>query len=181
MKRFFVIFGAVFALLAGSFQGAEAQERSVIFGVTGGTSFLTGELADEFDTGLHINGLVQTNRLGSLPFGLRGEVGYQKFTHDDDSLTHLLGRVSAVIPFATRPDAQPYLFAGVGIYNTKEETDHGDHAHGGEAENLFGFGGGVGVRWRLGGVNLLVETGFHNVRDEAHPQRFIPLTLGIVF
>jgi len=181
MKRILTIFGAAFALLVISFQGAEAQERSVIFGVTGGTSFLTGELAEEFDTGLHINGLVQLNNLGSLPFGLRGEVGYQKFSHDDDSLTHLLGRVSAIIPFATRPDAQPYFFAGAGIYNSKEETDHGDHSHGGEAENFVGFGGGVGVRYRLGGLNLLVETGFHNVRDDHHPQRFIPLTVGITF
>jgi hypothetical protein len=158
-----------------------AQDRSFAFGLGGGATFPLGEIGDEFEAGLHINGLVQSGALGALPFGLRGEVGYQTFSHDDDTLRHIVGRVNAVIPFAGRSDAQPYLIAGVGLYNSKEETDHGDHTHGGEAENFLGLNAGVGIRWSLGGLNTFVEARFHNVFDDHHAQRFIPFSLGILF
>ena len=173
--------GALALVLTLAVGDLHAQDRSFAFGLGGGATFPLGEIADEFDAGLHINALMQSGSLGSLPFGLRGEVGYQTFSHDDDTLRHIVGRLNAVLPFARRADAQPYLIAGVGLYNSKEETDHGDHTHGGEAENFFGLNAGVGIRWTLAGLNTFVEARFHNVFDDHHTQRFIPFSLGILF
>jgi len=137
-------------LLAALASEALAQDRSIVFGASGGVTFPIGDLADDVEVGFHLNGLVQSERIGGLPFGLRGEAGYQSFSHDDDTLRHIVGRINAIVPFAGRPDAQPYLIGGLGLYNSKAETDHGDHAHGGEAENFAGINFGAGIRFHPG-------------------------------
>jgi hypothetical protein len=166
------------ALAAGE---ARAQERSLLFGASGGVTFPIGDLADDVETGFHINGILHTDRLGGLPFGLRGEAGYQSFSHDDDTLRHLIARVNAIVPVWERPDAVPYIIAGVGLYNSKAETDHGDHAHGGESENFAGINAGFGVRWSIGGLQTIVEARFHHVFDDQHAQQFIPFSIGVLF
>ena len=159
---------------------AEAQQRNFSVGLATGAVFPVGDLSDAYETGLHLDGLVETSSLAGLPFGVRGEVGFQRFADGDETLRFLSGRVNAVIPFATAPDARPYLIAGGGVYNVKGELDHGGHTHGGDAENLFGVNLGVGINYTLGGLSTFVEVRFHNVFDD-EALRFIPLSLGIRF
>jgi opacity protein-like surface antigen len=162
---------------------AEAQQRNFSVGLATGAVFPMGDLSDAYETGLHLDGLVETSSLGGLPFGVRGEVGYLRFSEGDFSTRFLSGRVNAVIPFATAPDARPYLLAGGGLYNVKGELNdvlltvlNG----GGDSENRFGINLGVGINYTLGGLDTFVEARYHNVfRDEA--LRFIPLSLGIRF
>ncbi len=171
------------ATLLGTFLAGEVrgQDRPLAFGLTGGVSFPIGELGDDVEAGFHLNALAQAEQLGNLPFGLRGEFGYQSFSKDDFSLRHLVGRVNALVPFASRPDAQPYLIGGVGLYNSKGEIDHGDHAHGGESESFAGINAGAGIRWSISGLTTVVEARFHHVFDDHHAQQFIPLSIGILF
>jgi len=179
--RPFAIATALLASAALLTLNASPVSAQTEFGVLGGATVFTGELGEEFETGLHLKGFVETPSLGSLPFGLRGELGYLTTSHGDDSLRHISGELGAILPFATRSDAAPYLIGGIGLHNSKMETDHGDHAHGGEAENFLGVSAGVGIRWSIGGVKTLVETRFHYVFDEEHAQTFIPLSIGIRF
>lgn len=167
------------ALLLFLASAAEAQERALAFGVSGGVSFPLGEIGDEFDPGYHLTGLLELTP-GGLPFALRGEGVFQRFSHEDDYLRHLAGRLNAVIPFAVAPDARPYLIVGAGVYNSKEVVDHGDHTHD-DAETFLGVNVGVGIHWAIGRLNTFVESRFHNVFDDVHAQRFIPLTIGIRF
>jgi opacity protein-like surface antigen len=159
--------------------GLEAQQRNFTVGLGAGAVFPVGDLSDTFETGLHLDGLLETSSLAGLPFGVRGEVGYQRFAEDDFTFRFLSGRLNAVIPFATAPDARPYLIAGGGVYNVKGELDHGGHTHD-DAETLFGINVGVGINYAIGGLNTFVEARFHNVFDD-EALRFIPLTLGIRF
>jgi len=168
----------VLALGAGSL---EAQQRNFTVGVSGGAVFPVGDLSDAFETGLQVGGLIETATVGALPFGVRGEADYLTFSAGDESARFLSGRLNAVLPFMTAPDARPYLIAGGGLYNFKAELDHGDHAHGGDAENLFGVNVGVGINYAIGGMNTFVEARFHNVFDDGEALRFIPLTIGIRF
>jgi hypothetical protein len=174
MNRWTTVLGGSLLLLSlATAQEAEAQAR---FGVAGGVSFPMGEIGEEFDTGFHLGGIFET-RLQALPFPLRAELGFQRFTHDDDKLTHLTAVLNAVFPVGDRA----YLLGGLGLYNTKEESDHGDHSHD-DAENLLGFNVGVGFQLPVGGLNLSVESRFHNVLDPDHGgQRFIPLSVAIRF
>jgi hypothetical protein len=180
MRGASVLFGIGVALAVLS-ADISAQERSFNPGLAGGVTFPVGDLADEVEVGFHVHGLIQSERLSNLPFGWRAELGYQSFAHDDETVRHIVGRLNAIIPFASRPDARPYILAGAGLYNSKAETDHGDHTHGGESENFAGINAGVGIRWNIAGLNTIVESRFHHVFDDHHAQQFIPLTIGVLF
>jgi hypothetical protein len=156
-----------------------AQDRPFTFGLAGGASFPLGEIADEYDAGFHLAGLFELASLGNLPLGLRLEGGFQKFTHDDESLTHLFGRVNAVRDLGA---SGLYLIGGVGLYNSEE--DHGGHDHDGDdhgAETFFGFNGGAGWRTAVGPLNAFVEARFHTVLDDVHTQFFVPISVGFRF
>jgi opacity protein-like surface antigen len=174
------------ALLLGTTFGAgadtlEAQQRNFVLGAGVGAVFPTGELSDAYETGLHLDVHVEFPTLGTLPIGMRAEGGFQRFSHDDESLRFLSGRLNAIIPFALAPDARPYLIAGGGIYNVSGDFPHGDHTHEEDAENLFGINVGVGVTYAIGGLNTFVEARFHNLFEDGESIRFIPLTLGLRF
>jgi hypothetical protein len=169
---------AAFATLAGA-TDLEAQARSFSLGLAAGGSLPLGEIADEYDAGFHVAGLFELASLGSLPIGLRLEGGYQKFTHDDESLTHLFGRVNAVRALGGQG---LYLIGGVGLYNSEE--DHGGGHHGGldhDAETFFGFNVGLGRGFALGPLNSFVEARFHTVLDDVHTQFFVPISFGFRF
>jgi hypothetical protein len=162
----------VLALGAGSL---EAQQRNFTVGVSGGAVFPVGNLSDAFETGLQVGGLIETATLGALPFGVRGEADYLTFSEGDLSSRFLSGRVNAVLPFMTAPDARPYIIAGGGLYNVRFENGTAD------SENRLGINAGVGINYAIGGMNTFVEGRFHNVFTDGDALRFIPLTIGIRF
>jgi hypothetical protein len=164
------------AALLFSFATASDVQAQRALGLSAGLSFPMGEIGEEFDTGFQVSGLFET-KLSALPFPLRAEVGYQQFTHDDDKLTHLSGILNALFPVGDRA----FLIGGLGLYVTKEESDHGDHSHG-DAENLLGFNFGAGFKLPVAGLNVTLESRIHSVIDEDHGgQRFIPLAVTIRF
>lgn len=174
MNRWTSVLGGAALLL--SFATATEVEAQRAFGVAGGLSFPMGEIGEEFDTGFHVAGLFET-RIAALPFDVRAELGFQRFAHDDDTLTHLTAVVNALFPLGERG----YLLGGIGIYNSKEESDHGDHSHD-DAENLLGFNVGAGFQVPVGGMNLSLESRFHSVLDADHGgQRFVPISVVIRF
>ncbi|TVP44019.1 MAG: hypothetical protein EA350_12490 [Gemmatimonadales bacterium] len=162
----------VLALGAGSL---EAQQRGFTVGVSGGAVFPVGDRFEAFETGLQVGGLIETARLGGLPFGVRGEADYLTFSEGDFSSRFISGRVNAVLPFMTAPDARPYFILGAGLYNV-------DHDIGpSESENRMGVNAGVGISYAIGGMDTFVEGRFHNVFSDGDSFRFIPLTIGIRF
>ncbi|CAN5704025.1 hypothetical protein BH23GEM11_BH23GEM11_17070 [soil metagenome] len=161
------------ALGAGSL---EAQQRNFTVGVSGGAVFPVGDLSDLFETGLQVGGLVETASLGGLPFGVRGEADYLTFSEGALSSRFLSGRVNAVLPFMTAPDARPYFIAGAGLYNVRFETGASD-----TSDSRVGINAGVGINYAIGGLNTFVEGRFHNVFTDDDSLRFIPLTIGIRF
>lgn len=160
----------------------EAQQRNLSVGLSTGAVFPVGDLSDVFETGLHLDGLVETSSLAGLPFGVRGELGYLRFSEGGFTTRFLSGRVNAVIPFATAPDARPYLIAGGGLYNVKGERHDVllDVNDDGESNSRFGINLGVGTNYTLRGLDTFVEARFHSVFDD-EALRFFPLTLGIRF
>ena len=169
---------AAVATLAGV-TDLEAQGRSFSLGLAGGASIPLGEIGDEYDAGFHLAGLFEIGSLGSLPIGLRLEGGYQKFTHDDESLTHLFGRVNAIRALGGQG---LYLIGGVGLYNSEE--DHGGGHQGGlddDAETFLGFNVGLGRGFSLGPLNSFIEARFHAVLDDVHTQFFVPISFGFRF
>lgn len=178
LAGFTLVLGTV---VAGAPGELEAQQRSAVFGIGVGAVFPAGELSEAYEAGLHVDAHAEFPTLGGLPFGLRAEGGFQRFSDSDDSLRFLSGRLNAIVPFAVAPDARPYLVAGGGIYNVSGDFAHGDHTHAGDAENLFGINVGIGVTYAIGGLNTFVEARFHNLFDDGESMRFIPLTLGLRF
>lgn len=168
------------ALLLLGASGLEAQQRSFTVGGSLGTVFPVGELSDVYETALHFDAHVELPNVGNLPFGVRLDGGYIGFSEGNDSLRSLSGRLNAVVPFATAPDARPYLIVGLGIYNMDGDFPHDGHTDE-ESETLFGVNFGLGFSYRAGGLNLFVESRFHNVFEDDEALRFIPLSIGIRF
>jgi len=174
MRHWITGFGA--AALALTLATATEAEAQRTFGFNAGPSVPLGEIGEEFDIGFHLSGLFEVQP-AILPLPLRLEVGYQRFTHDDESLTHLTALVGTRFSLGDRL----YLLGGAGLYNSEEKVDHGSHSHEG-AERLFGVNAGLGLKLPVSGLNLVLESRFHNVFDEAHgDQRFVPISIGIRF
>jgi hypothetical protein len=151
---------------------AEAQMRTVTFGVAGGPSL---SMDDHFGTGWHVQGSFALAPM-ALPFGVRADLFYQTLPdvdHADEKETTLAGIVNGV--FALPGVAiRPYVSAGVGAYNTRFADDAG------ESTNV-GVNGGLGVQFGLGGMNAFLEGKFHNVFTSGEAARFIPISIGIMF
>jgi hypothetical protein len=169
-KMFVVAFAAALMFSA----PAEAQMRTVTFGVAGGPTLPVGHLADDVNTGFHVQGSFALAPM-TLPFGVRADLNYQRFTetaHDDHTLTMLSGIVNGIFGLPG-VGMRPYLTAGVGAYNQSGEHD-------GDSTNV-GVNGGGGLQFGLGGMNAFLEAKFHNVFTSGEATRFIPISLGIMF
>jgi hypothetical protein len=172
-NMFVAAFGAALLIAA----PAEAQMRTVTFGVAAGPTLPIGHLGDDVNTGWHVQGSFALAPM-SLPFGVRADLNYQRFTetHDaDHKLTMLSGIVNGIFALPGM-GMRPYLSAGVGAYNAR-----GDEAHGSAESTDVGVNGGGGLQFGLGGMNAFLEARFHNVFSEGEATRFIPISIGIMF
>lgn len=158
---------------------AEAQQvantRPVSIGLAGGISLPMGDFGDAFKSGYIITGSVGF-RPSAVPFGIRGEVGYQSHDLDgpDASLTTLYGTANAVFNFSggAASGIAPYFIAGLGIYNFGGDFD---------GTTDFGINAGAGMDFALSGFNTFVEARYHHVFTEDEATTFIPITFGIRF
>jgi hypothetical protein len=159
--------------VAGTLVAITAAEGAaqVNLSVAGGPSFPTGS-DQHLDTGFNVQ-LSAGFSLPLLPFGVRADGAFNRFTEDHGNFDVLSGTLNGLIRLPL-PGISPYLIAGGGLYSVKDE------AHGDERETNFGVNGGVGVRLPLPGLSVFAEARYHApFGDEA--VRFIPVSLGIRF
>jgi opacity protein-like surface antigen len=196
MKRMLkaaVALAAVGVLATGE---AEAQAK---FMIGGGLAMPTGEFSSTEDGGYFagngFNALAGvTVGAPMMPFGVRVDGSFNRFGlaeeagEMDANYQVLAGTANAVFSLPVPGLVQPYLLAGVGVYNSKLTGDDVTEEFS-NAETNFGINGGVGVNLSLGGLSLFGEARMHNVfisertvgdvTIEAEDIRMIPVTVGL--
>ena len=137
---------------------ATAQDGGVIVYFGGGVGVATGDLGDETDPGfLGVAGLLFPVGGGSISLGGEGFYGSLGGTDVDDSLK-LYGAMGIIdISFGDSDSVSPYVFAGAGLL--VGDTDEGS------SESQFGYEGGVGLAFPLGGVSAWVEGRYMGSED----------------
>lgn len=192
---------AAFALTAvGILAASDAQAQMKVM-VGGGLAMPSGAFssteADGYFAGSGFNALAGvTVGAPMLPLKLRLDGSYNRFgVHEDVgdvAANHqvLAGTANAVFALPTPGVVQPYLLAGVGLYNYKLSGD--DVAEASEISGTnFGINGGVGVNMQLGALSVFGEARLHNVfvseleadgvAFEAEDIRMMPVTVGLRF
>ena len=192
MLKAAVALAAIGVLTAGE---ASAQVNLM---VGGGLSMPTGEFSSTEDGGYFagngFNALAGV-QLGAplLPLKLRIDGSYNRFGLSEDAgdidahYQILAGTANAVFALPTPGMVQPYLLAGVGMYNYKMGGD--DVPEDVEAQTDLGINGGVGVNLSMGGLQLFGEARIHNIfvgdvtvddiTFESEDIRMIPVTVGL--
>lgn len=183
MKRFLGVVAGITLVTAVAGTSAQAQmvdnARPVSIGLAGGISLPMGDFGDFFKSGYIISGSVGF-RPAAVPFGIRGELGYQSHDADgaDATWSILSGTANAVFHLGTGASGvAPYFIGGVGAYRSTFDMDGFDS----ESEIDFGFNAGAGLDFALSGFNTFLEARYHHVLTEGDATTFIPITFGIRF
>ena len=177
---------ALFAAMIAAAPAAQAQstnDSAIRFGASLGATVQIGRLGDTQNTGFHVQGHA-TLRPSSLPFALRGDVGY--WTTPGKNITPIGGgtttgykavnwftaNANVVYNFEGARDATfvPYILGGVGVYNGSNNVG-----------SAFGVNGGAGVTFRLSGFDAFAEARLHNVFTDGASSRLVPVSFGITF
>ena len=182
-------------------QQGSRRPVSVAFG--GGASVPVGNYKDVLKAGWNGQGSLIFN-LPGIPFALRADLNYNKFTFENnlpfstgggtaattDDITQQIfgGLANITVPFNMGP-ISPYVTAGLAGFNIK--TKLGDAFPGAEDESdtKFAVNGGAGLSMRLMGVSAFIEAKINNVytdkklisNKEMKDLQFIPVTFGFVF
>jgi opacity protein-like surface antigen len=197
---------AVALVAVGMLAAGEAQAQMKVL-VGGGLSTPMGafgetefdDLTEGYGAGSGFNALAGVE-LGAplMPIKLRVDASYNRFGLSDEVVEGEVdanyqvigGTANAVFALPSPALVQPYLIAGVGMYNAKLT---GDDVSSTEevSETKFGINGGVGVNLALGGLQLFGEARIHNifmseveideVTLEASDIRMVPITVGLRF
>jgi len=134
--------------------------------IAGGPSFPMSDYGDYANTGFLLAGGVGIP-LGENGLSAFGEVFYGQNKHNDDSgdKTNPWGLMGGVqYEFDTGGSLAPYVFGEAGILWHKYTSD----TFGNDSQSAFGYGGGVGVAFPLGGLMGAVEGRLMNAAfDEA--------------
>lgn len=179
---------AAFALVAATAGTAEAQ-GGFGFGLHAGAAIPTGDLGDFVGTGFQVGGEVGFNP-AALPFGVRIDVDYNRWSFDQDVTTFggntriISGTANALFKIPATM-ISPYLIGGIGAYNGKDDVDD---VEGEESSTEFGFQIGGGLGFNLSGFETAIEIKLVNVFTEDDPDtgegtsaRYIPITFRIMF
>lgn len=198
MKRSLLAVAAI-ALSASAAQAqmssTPAAARPYTFGISAGASIPSGDLSDKntggAQTGFNVNGIIGYET-PSLPFGLRGEVMYNRFAVDKNltggisaNYSVLGGNVNAVFNLGSGMAARPYLIGGIGYSQLKASASQGG-ASVSASKSGIGFNGGLGFRFPLGEMSTFVEARYHYIatKDDntgSPNTTFIPISFGILF
>jgi len=172
--------------------GDMPSTRMVRIGFGGGMTVPVSHAADAFDNGINGQAYVLIN-LGSLP--LRFNLGYQKFDLKSAASAAASGSTSIVSGVAGLSfdlvqigPLRPYVTAGVGAFNVRDDVVDGLALPEGAATSAtrFGIDGGAGLALRIGRLEGFVEARVQNVFTEAgvvdaSTIRSVPVTFGILF
>lgn len=198
-----------------------AGTRPIRIGIGGGTTLPVGDFKDryraeglgtvrrEIANGVNGLGFVEFAP-GGLPIGVRATVSYNRFGITGvqversgipgsvelpaDGYGQILAGLANVKLALPAGPIRPYVLAGVGAFNMKNELERVGPASGtpgiaasSTSTTNFGLDGGVGLELRLGGMSAFVEARVANVYTSEEKfgslasVRYVPLTFGLVF
>jgi hypothetical protein len=152
MRKYVGLSLAILALFVFS-APSSVSAQSLYFG--GGATFPTGDYGDYANTGfMAVAGLdFPVGPEGLSLFG-EGFFGQNKHSdHDGDKTLPFGGMAGLLYSFSPDADASLYAFGQAGIMVHKYSSDEFD----GDSESAFGYGGGVGYGFPLGGMDAWVE------------------------
>jgi Outer membrane protein beta-barrel domain len=143
-----------------------AQEaKGFSFAVGGGVGVPTGNFNDAFKLGWH--GLAAVSyTLPSMPLAFQVDGAFSRFNDQTaalnlkDNIVYGTGNLKYQIKVSETAKFYPYLIGGGGVYNIDPT---GQDAAGLNSKTEFGLNVGAGVTVNAGGVNLFVESRFHDV------------------
>jgi opacity protein-like surface antigen len=182
MKR--SVLGVMTAILAITASAPAVQAQNpMTFGIAAGASIPMGDLGDDFaKTGWH--GMATLGFMPAmLPFGMRIDGMYNSMSLEDalgDASVRIIGaNVNAIIAMPAMV-ASPYLIGGIGMYNSKIDTDD-DLDFDTDGSTDFGINVGIGTKFNLSGFGTFAEIRYHNIFSEGSSTQFLPITFGIMF
>jgi hypothetical protein len=158
----------------------QAAPTPVSVTLTGGAVLPMGTIDDIYNAGFSVAGGVEFTP-ATLPFGLRGELGYSRLSADTYRIPDGEGGELAIKPKwntlavtlnailgPTVPSTQirPYAIAGVGFYNSSEGfrvSSGGFGLSASRSKGSVGFNGGAGVRFAFVGFSSFIEARYHHV------------------
>lgn len=174
MKRMVSVALAAGAALA---IGATAAQAQVSIGVGGGLALPTGTLKDGVKTGW--NALANVGYDLPSGLGVRGDFYYaqHKFKGGVDGKFKFAGGFGNLLyNFKTPGTVHPYILGSVGFLNAKADVT------GGDSESKIAFGGGAGIKFKIGSdANLFAEGRYITVNTTGDNANFIPITVGVSF
>ncbi|HEY7729170.1 MAG TPA: outer membrane beta-barrel protein [Candidatus Eisenbacteria bacterium] len=174
-------------------RGLGSQEKMLQLGIGGGVSVPVGDAKDALKNGFHLRGIVKV-KPPAFPFALRGALGYQKFdlsrvpTGAEGTGNILSGLGGLTFGFAMGP-MHPYVTASLGAFRVESKIDStGTETKANQTK--FGIDAGVGLDFKLSGINGFVEARLENVYTDRgfdpmlldkKSTRIIPVTFGLMF
>ena len=199
MKRSVLAVAALALATAALSSTAQAQmaapARPFTVGVSAGASIPTGDLSDKStggaQTGFNVNGIIGYEP-STMPFGLRGEVMYNRFAVDKNltggvsaNYSVLGGNVDALFSLGTGAGVRPYLIGGIGYSQLKASANQSG-ASASVSKSGIGFNGGIGFKFPLGELSTFAEARYHyvNTKDDnlgSPNASFVPISFGILF
>jgi opacity protein-like surface antigen len=175
MKRFGLTVAAL-ALSALAFApGANAQAR---FGLAAGLAVPMGDFGDVATSGFNVEGSVEF-RPATMPFGLRGDLFYNRFSADEDvgldgNFSTFGGALNALFQMAGIA-ATPYLVVGPTLTNFAADINGSD-----DSETKIGAQGGIGVKFPLSGFTSKIEARYHTIFTDEENVNLVTINFGIL-
>lgn len=172
----------IFAASNADAQATSSASSGMQFGLSGGVAMPMGDLGDIASTGFAIGGHLGFNP-ASMPFGIRADVAFNRFSLDSDiadgNVRAIGAMLNAIIKVPTQSSVAPYLVAGPGIYNAKLDVDGcGDECDG---ETKVALQGGAGLQFNLSGLTPNLEVKYVTIFTDEERVSFLPITFGINF
>src|SRR5690606_24920024 len=97
-------------------------------------------------------------------------------------VTKLGGAANVILTVSNDGNFRPYVIGGAGVYNVKEKFDADIIEFETDDQTKLGLNGGVGARFRLGGINGTLEARYLSVFLEGdRNMNVIPITIGLEF
>jgi opacity protein-like surface antigen len=167
---------AVAALLVAVSASAQAQQASKGFGLTGGIALPLGDFGEGSELGFHFGAQYQVPLSGALGLRLNGDWGRYGFTDFDGNTTLLGGIVNLTYDIDTGTGLMPYVFGGLGYYNTSAEIG----GISGDDSNLA-FNVGAGYNFPMGNAKLFTEIRYLSIQGDGGSRNTLPIVIGIRF
>lgn len=180
------------------FPAAQQPEHHLIrVGFGGGASVPTSHAGDVLKTGVNGQGYLLIDPGMGFP-AIRLNLGYTKFNFKNTVLggvnntgqSDILSGVGGLsMPLFSLGPIRPYVTAGVGAFNVKDEIEAAEAAGAPTASTSklrFGIDGGAGLTLKLGRLEAFAEGRVQNVYTDQgaiNPKNIqsVPVTFGIIF